>query len=198
MAMGDNDTAYFSIPVTSFRSRKAAQLCAYFALKCEGKIEKLKLIKLIYATEREFVREYRMPMLFDEFYSLHNGPICSSTLNGINGIVQTDAKKIWDNYIARNGNVVVAVKNFSQDDLDELSEAEIENIEKVWKRLGHKTASGLRNYSHENFPEYTDVEKGNRLPISYKDLFEGLGFDHGDDFDQEVQSMRKAESALCG
>ena len=59
---------------------------AYFALKSGGVIEKLKLIKLIIFRER-FLSEYHHPMLFDELYSLPHGPICSSTLNGIDGII---------------------------------------------------------------------------------------------------------------
>ena len=38
----------YATPLVGFRSRKAAQLCAYFAGKNAGTIEKLKLIKLLY------------------------------------------------------------------------------------------------------------------------------------------------------
>ena len=58
--------------------------------------------------ERAFISENHHPMLFDEYYSLPNGPVCSSALNGINGIIH---EEIWDNYIARNGNIVVTVKD---------------------------------------------------------------------------------------
>jgi len=68
-------------PLNGFQSRKAAQIAASFAIKSGGRIEKLKLIKLIYLSERQFASDHDRPMLYDEFYSLKDGPICSSSLN---------------------------------------------------------------------------------------------------------------------
>ena len=116
------DIPNFLIPIIGFRSRKAAQLSAHFACLAGGTIEKLKLIKLVYLSERAFLRDHRMPMLFDELYSLKDGPICSSTLNAINGGVQDD---IWSDFLARNGNIVVSIRRFDREALDELSDAEI-------------------------------------------------------------------------
>jgi uncharacterized phage-associated protein len=182
----------YLMPLIGFRARKAAQMCAYFALKSEGIIEKLKLIKLVYLSEREFLADYRTPMLFDELYSLPHGPICSSTLNGINGAVN---EEIWSDYIARNGNLVIAIKKFNRDELDEISAAEIECLDKMWKRLGHMTASQLRNFSHDNCPEYTEVEKG-RIPISYAEVLRALGDGAAEEVEEEIHEIRRAESVL--
>ncbi|MCY3787767.1 MAG: Panacea domain-containing protein, partial [Gemmatimonadetes bacterium] len=142
-------------PSAGFRSRKAAQICAYFATQSEGTIEKLKLIKMIYLAERKYLFAHHHPMLFDEFYSLPHGPICSSTLNGING---TLGDSFWDEYIARNGNIVVAVKAVARDDLDEISDAEMAVIEEVWEEFSKMTASQIRNYTHDNCSEYTETD----------------------------------------
>jgi hypothetical protein len=133
-------------------------------------------------------------MLFDEFYSLRHGPICSSTLNGIDGIIHAE---IWSEFLARNGHIAVAVRKFLRDDLDELSDAEIEMAESIWKQFGHKTASQLRNYSHENCPEYTEVEKG-RIPMSYRDILEAMGDPDAEEVDREIAQFRRAENALMG
>src|SRR3954471_12322396 len=42
--------------------------------------------------------------------SLPHGPVCSSTLNGIDGIIHED---VWEGYIARNGNEILPVRKFS-------------------------------------------------------------------------------------
>src|SRR5260370_23958324 len=136
----------WAAPLVGFKSKKAAQLAAYFAVKSSGTIEKLKLIKLIYLTERRFIKNHRHPMLYDELYSLPHGPICSSTLNGIDGVIHCE---IWSDYIARNGNVVVSLKKFGRKDFDELSDAEITVVDRIWRRHGEKTSSQLRNYSHQ-------------------------------------------------
>ncbi len=181
----------WATPLIGFRSRKAAQLCAYFALESEGTIEKLKLIKLLYFAERKFLSENHHPMLFDEYYSLPHGPICSGTLNGIDGVIHGE---IWDDYIARNGNVVVAIKRLSRDELDEVSDAELSVVDDIWRKLGHMTASQLRNYSHENCPEYTETT--GRIPISYKQILEAVGEEDADVLASDIGEMIDLDVAL--
>ena len=174
----------WATPLVGFRSRKAAQLCAYFATKSEGTIEKLKLIKLLYFAERQFLSENHHPMLFDEYYSLRHGPICSGALNGIDGVIHGE---IWDGYIARNGNVVVAIKALSRNELDEVSDAELSVVDEIWKELGHMTASQLRNYSHQNCPEYTETE--GRIAISYKQILRAVGEKDADVLANDIEEM---------
>ena len=113
-------------------------------------------VPLMYLAERHFLSEHHHPMLFDELYSLPHGPICSSTLNGIDGIIHDE---LWSNFLARNGNIVVAIKSFDRASLDEISDAEMGVISNTWDQFGELTASQLRNYSHENCPEYTETRK---------------------------------------
>ena len=190
----DGSIPYFMAPLVGFRSRKAAQICAYFATKTgKGIIEKLKLIKLVYFSEREFLSSHHHPMLYDELFSLPHGPICSSTLNGINGEIHGD---IWDDFLARNGNEIVALKKFTRDELDEISDSELTTLDKVWGQFGRMTASQLRNYSHEHCDEYT--ETSGRIPIAYRDLLEAIGMPSSDAeaIDREIADMRREESAL--
>ena len=184
-------------PLVGFRSRKAAQLCAYFAGKnaragTTGTIAKLKLIKLLYFAERRFISEYHHPMLFDEYYSLPHGPICSGALNGIDGIIHG---KIWDKYIARNGNIVVALKSLSRDELDEVSDAELSVVDEIWREFGHMTASQLRNYSHEHCSEYKETTK-DRIPISYKQILKAVGKEDADVLANDIEEMIDLDVAL--
>lgn len=189
--MSELSAPSWATPLVGFRSRKAAQLCAYFAVESGGTIEKLKLIKLLYLAERRFFSENHHPMLFDEYYSLPHGPICSSALNGIDGIIHGE---IWDDYIARNGNVVVAMKSFSRDELDDVSDAELEVVAGIWRQFGHMTASQLRNYSHDNCPEYTETT--GRIPISYKQILEAVGEEDAEALANEVDKMIKLDGLL--
>ncbi len=190
----DEPVQSFAAPLAGFRSRKAAQLSAFFAVRSDGIIEKLKLIKLIYLTERQFLGEHYHPMLFDELYSLPHGPICSSTLNGIDGVIHGET---WDSFIARNGNRVVAMKRFVRDDFDELNNAEIRVAEEIWRQFGPMTASQLRNYTHDNCPEYTETEK-RRIPISYRDVLAALDVEEAEQVDREIGEMRRVNSLLAG
>jgi uncharacterized phage-associated protein len=185
----------FLAPLVGFRSRKAAQICTYFALENGGLIEKLKLIILVYLSERACLAENHRPMLFDELFSLPHGPICSRTLNGIDGEIRGH---IWDDFVARNGNEIVALKKFTREDFDEISDAEMDILERTWGEFGHMTASQLRNYSHDHCPEHT--ETAGRIPISYRDLLEALGASDAEAelVDREISEFRREESALIG
>ena len=192
----DNDSAVwsFAAPLAGFRARKAAQMCALFAIKNGGTIEKLKLIKLIYLTERKFLSDNHHPILFDEMYSLPHGPICSSTLNGIDGVIHGET---WDQFIARNGSIVVALKQFPRMELDEISNAELRIADVIWQEFGKMTASQIRSYIHDKCPEYTETQK-KRIPISYRDILDALGVEAAEEVDREINEMRRVDSILAG
>lgn len=127
-------------PLVGFRSKKGAQVAAFFAAK-ERPMEKLKLIKLIYLSEREFVSTYGEPMLYDELFSLPHGPICSSCLNAIDGKIEY---QIWNEYLTKDGDKnISAMKKFEREELDELSDAEVDILNAVWDSFGFMTASQI-------------------------------------------------------
>lgn len=192
----DPNVLSFLNPLLGYKQRKAAQLCAHFALQESEMMDKLKLIKLIYLTERECLKEWHRPMLFDELFSLPHGPICSSTLNGIDGAYPGSD---WNAYITRNGNKVVPTKKFTRADFDEVSDAEFDIVAQIWSKFGRYTASQLRNYTHQNCAEYTDISSG-RIPISYREILEAVGTSaaEADAIEDEISELRREESALTG
>lgn len=174
-----------------FDSRKAAQIAAYF-LGMQPGMEKLKLIKLIYLSEREFVGRFGHPMIYDELYSLKDGPICSSTLNGINGDLEDP---YWSQLVRmdKNNRNVHPATEVDRDALDEVSDAEIEVLGHVWGRFGTFSASQIRQWTHDNCPEYAEVTKG-RLPITYRDLAEAVGREDGQRVELEIAHSRRMAS----
>ncbi|WP_296745200.1 Panacea domain-containing protein [Mesorhizobium sp.] len=180
-------------PLVGFASKKAAQIAAYLLSK-QPNMEKLKLIKLLYLSEREFLSRHGHPMLYDEFYSLKDGPICSSSLNGLNGQLDTE---YWAQFfvIGDNKRNFQLKREFARDDLDEVSDAEIAAVEGVWERFRDFSASEIRNWTHDNCPEYTEVESG-RVPISYKDVLDALGEKNGEDVERGVSQKRRISALL--
>ena len=96
---------------------------------------------------------------------------------------------------ARNGNIVVAMKSLSRDELDEVSDAELSVIDDIWRDFGHMTPSQLRNYSHENCPEYTETT--GRIPISYKQILRAVGEEDADILASDIEKMIDLEIALA-
>ncbi|MFH1158984.1 MAG: Panacea domain-containing protein [Pseudomonadota bacterium] len=178
--------------LVGFQSRKAAQVSAFFAQGAGPSIDKLKLIKLIYLAERQFMLKYGQPMLYDEFFSLRHGPICSNALNGINGDID---RGTWSAFISKQQNKISATRTFSREDFDEISNAEIEVLKSTLESFGFMTASQLRNYTHKHCPEYTEIESG-RIPINYFSLFKVLGLQGAEYLAGEIDQYRKTEAML--
>ncbi len=180
-------------PLAGFDSRKAAQIAAYFTAR-QPDIEKLKLIKLMYLAERAALAKYGRPMIYDELYSLKDGPICSSALNGINGEIDSDT---WSRYIVMDANRrnIHLQMNVSRDDLDEVSDAEMDVLESVWSEFGHFTAGQIRQWTHDHCPEYTEVDQG-RVPITYAALLQAIGVESISDIEADIAQARKLSSYL--
>ena len=139
--------------LVGFRSEKAAQVVAYFLNLAGGRLDKLKLVKLLYLLERESVRTRGRLALYDEYYSLKHGPVCSSALNGLNFDLD---EKVWSRYIAKVGRQdVYKVSGLTAEDFDEISASDAEILDQLWKQFGHMTSSQIRNWTHDNCPEYT-------------------------------------------
>lgn len=78
---------------TLFDERKAAQAAAFLLHKAGGRLPLLKLMKLLYLSERESLQKYGDTITGDTFVSMPNGPVLSMTLNFINGFAK-DRKSV--------------------------------------------------------------------------------------------------------
>ena len=81
---------------------------------------------------------------------------------------------------------------FPEDDLLELSDADLAVLDDVWQRFGHMTALGLRNWTHNNCAEWKDPD-GAMIPMTPEDLFSALRFTQ--EQTQAALSRLHAESA---
>lgn len=159
-----------------YNVKKAAQVAAFFAIKEGGEIEVLKLAKLIYLADREFLNRYDSPILYDRLVSMPHGPVNSLTLNYINGMIQD--RENWDPFVSdRSGyRVGLRIDNLQQEALTELSRAEIAVLSDIWSQFGHLHSWQVRDYTHFNCPEWVDPD-GSSNPIRYERLLECLNKD---------------------
>ncbi|MCY4047796.1 MAG: Panacea domain-containing protein [Candidatus Dadabacteria bacterium] len=160
----------------AFSERKVAEMAAYFLLKTEkGIMPHLKLMKLLYLSDRECFRQHGFSMSEDKMVSMPYGPVLSETLNLINGVCQSTPNG-WDSLISDKENHQVSVDpKVSVDDLLELSRAEIETMDSVWDKFGSMNQWDIVNYTHNHCPEWEDPE-GSSRPIELDTLFKALGF----------------------
>src|SRR5438270_9239643 len=108
-----------------YKVKRAAQVVAYFAQRNGGQINVSKLVNLVYLADRESLRRYDYPILYDCLVSTDHGPIDAITFNYINGLENSET---WDRYvISRDGHKVGIIdRDITLADLDQLSRADME------------------------------------------------------------------------
>jgi uncharacterized phage-associated protein len=175
---------------TGFNELLAAQVAAFFADKQGGEVPVLKLIKLIYLSDRESMSSHGYPITNDQFVSMPHGPVNSLTLSYVDGNYQSPA---WSSLISsRANNSVGLVKKILRDDLDELSDADIQILEIVWEKFGDMSKYQIRDWTHEHCPEWEDPN-GSCMPIPHERVLRYLEIECASEFASEINSQRQIE-----
>lgn len=146
--------------------KKIINAIIFFASKNPEKaIDRLKLMKLLWLSDRIHLIKYGRPILRDKYYAMDCGPVLSRTKDfsdvGIPGITEVKGYMI---------------KAQTAPDLDYFSDSDIEIMNLVWTNYGKLTSSAIVKYSHM-FPEWkrfqVDLEHGplRRYDIVMEDFF---------------------------
>jgi uncharacterized phage-associated protein len=193
---GNNGSSVSLNPSQGFNIRKAAQVAAFFAKNSGGSINVLKLVKLMYLADREFMKRFDLPMLWDRLVSMPHGPVNSETYSFIDGQF-TDAEN-WDAFISdrNNHNVGLANPATKDEDLDELSEADFEVLAATWATFGYMEPWQIRNYTHDHCPEWEDPD-GSSNPIPYERVLKFLGKARSADTAEMIESQRQLSRVLA-
>lgn len=158
-----------------FNTARAAQIAAFFAHKQGGVINVMKLVKLMYLADREALDQLGEPLTYDRMVSLDNGPILSQTLNLINGDFDPSILATWEEWISDRANHDVRLKrHVSREQLDQLSNMDLEILETTWAKFGSMNQWMLSKFTHEHCKEWVDPE-GSSRQISELDVLLALG-----------------------
>jgi len=179
----------------SYNARKAAQVIAYLAMKGKAAcLPVLKAVKLVYLADRESLARFGFPILEEQHVSMPQGPVNSSSYSHINGEEDLDACG-WSDFLqARADNEIAAAPGVSVDDLDELSEADIECLDKVWDRFGGMTKWQIRDWTHDrgNVPEWEDPN-GSSRPIPLERILSYLQVPNADAQAEVISEYRRLD-----
>ncbi|MBO6512098.1 MAG: SocA family protein [Roseibium sp.] len=176
-----------------FETKKAAQLVAFFCSKQGGEIDVLKLVKLVYLADRAFMAECGYPITNDKHVSMPHGPANSITLNLIDGNIEDED---WDDLVSdREGHKIALHRELTDDDSDEFSDAEINCLENVWAEFGHMTKYEIRDWTHENCPEWEDPN-GSSTPIPSSRILHFLGVENAEHQALRIEANREFQSTL--
>jgi uncharacterized phage-associated protein len=159
-----------------YNERKAAQVAAFFTAKQGGTISHLKLMKLMYLAERLSLQEYGDSMLDDTLVAMRFGPVLSRTKDCMDGFGDSELQDGWDSWISDHANHKVSLtkEDFSEEKLDEVSDSEIELMDRVWDEHGGKDQWDLAEYTHTHCVEWRNPGTST-LPIDYEDVLRANG-----------------------
>jgi len=173
-----------------FDEKKTTQI-AGLLLKMRGtrRMHYLKLLKLMYLIDRASLLRWGWSMTGDKYVSMEHGLVLSNTLNLITQ--ERFGKSYWKDYVsAPLGDYEVELKQETRD--DELSRAEIELIEEIYRDWGYKNRWKLRDYTHE-LPEY--IETKSSIPVPYESVmkYEKMSDEQVDEILTELHGLGALE-----
>lgn len=157
-------------------------MAAFFLARREAPMAHIKLMKLLYLADRLSMERFDVPMTDDFQCNMRNGPVLSVTLDLMNG---TRVSEAWSAFVSPiQDNKVSLQRDFSWDELDELSRADVAILDEVFTKFGHMNRWALVDYVH-TLPEW--VNPGNTsAPLDAEVTFESFGL-------SKVQAHEKAE-----
>ncbi|MBS1942228.1 MAG: SocA family protein, partial [Bacteroidetes bacterium] len=132
-----------------FNERKVAQMAAFLLSKQDGRMPHLKLMKLLYLAERESLNHDAIPMSGDRLVSMEHGPVLSHTLNHMDGDIESSPDG-WGEYISSKENYELSLKKaVTRRELEELSDADIAILDRLWGKFGHMSKWQIRDWTHK-------------------------------------------------
>lgn len=187
-----------TMPETSFK--KATQALNLLAQKKEGRINKMKAIKLIYLADRLHLRKYGRPIVGDVYWAMKLGPVGSrakniAELSNVPAGVLAYAKKYIKPADAKKQSFI----SIKEPDLDVFSKSDLECLEAVYAHFCDKDQFELAELSHK-YPEWAKhknkiTSANKRIKMDYVDFFTDPKV--GDDFfAQKKTELNQAKEAF--
>ncbi len=162
-------------PLSEMSYKKATQALNFFALKKDGKINKMKAIKLIYLADRLHLRKYGRPIVGDKYFAMKYGPVGSVTLN-----IANLSHKLSKNTILYAKRYVKPIdkKTFASAhplETNLFSKTDMECLESIYKEFSDKDQFELADITH-TYSEWLKHEKrldsgSKSVKMDYDDFF---------------------------
>jgi uncharacterized phage-associated protein len=177
-----------------FNERKVAQMAAFFLGQLpELKMAHLKLMKLLYLSDREAVRVFGWPISGDRLVAMPHGPVLAQTLNLMDGDVES-LDGGWEAWISDKENHELSLRQpLLLAALDELAPAELDVLASVWAKFGAMGKWEIRDWTHKHCAEWKDP-KGSSFPIEFEALARSVGFDNASA--KELAAQMQAEEEV--
>ena len=165
-----------------FDEAKATQAAALFLKLRGGRMSYMKLIKLLYLTDRAALLRWGVPVTTDRYVAMDQGPVVS---NIYSLIVEDKPKPVWSQLISAplgDYEVELVQESLADTPTDRLSRAEESLIREIFAEYGTWSRWKLVDHLH-TLPEWQDPH-GSSIPIHIRDILKAGGED-----EQEIRAV---------
>lgn len=158
-----------------FNTHKATEAALQFIARSGGRINVMKLVKLIYLLDRLSIQRRGVPVVGGVYFSMRNGPVTSELLDLVNaGELAGESGSRWDELISDRKDHEIAMRPSVQPERENLSDSEIALIDEINAEHGGKDQWQLRDWCHERCGEWTPLQNG-RERISIREMAVNVG-----------------------
>lgn len=181
-----------------FNETKVTQAAAVLLKLRGGRMKYIKLLKLLYLSDRKSLLERGRPITTDRYVSMDDGPVLSITYNLIQGDYR-HTQCVWANTIVAAGDFDVALKEPDADlQIGQLSRAEIEILQAIFEQYGHWNRWTLIENVMHKLPEWHDPN-GSMIPIEVRDILQAssLSVSEQVEIEEELENLIVVQNLLA-
>lgn len=157
---------------------KSSQAAAHLIRRAGGRLNYMKLLKLLYLADRGALERWGITITGDRFVAMPHGPVLTRIYSQITAGPDPDQRQnTWFKLIEKeNYDVLLRV---ADPPTDEMSQREITLLDAIFDEFRDLDQWQLRDYCHAELPEWSDPD-GSSFPISYEDVLRALGKSDGE------------------
>lgn len=154
---------------TAFSERKVTEAAAHLLSLRGGQMHYLKLLKLLYISDREALHRWGIPITHDNYVSMDHGPVLSQTYN----MIRDGGSRFWSEHISAPFDQYEIRLCGEKPEIQKLSPAEENLLNEIFAQYGKLNRWDLVDETHK-FPEWRDPH-GSSIPISIREILRALG-----------------------
>jgi uncharacterized phage-associated protein len=156
-----------------FDTAKATEVACLFLERAGGRLNILKLVKLVYLLDRLSLDRRGIPVVGGDYLSMRNGPVTSELLDIVNaGRLFGESDTRWEQSISDRRDHDVQLEQMVA--REHVSDAEVALLTEIWTEHGAKDQWQLVEWCHTHCPEWTPVTHG-CAPIAVERIAIALG-----------------------
>jgi uncharacterized phage-associated protein len=180
----------------SFREDVVTQAAGVLIRREGGKMNYMKLLKLLYLADRKSLIEATKTISGDMLVAMDNGPLLSTTYDLIKKSDEGEREGYWCSHLHTDGYIVEISNDI---EVEDLSGADERRLNEIYDEFGCMTEFELVEWTHLNLHEWSDPH-GSSREIPTREIFFAAKVEGTRAFDREIseEAIRSKERKLHG